>query len=171
MFKAVLTGMFILGAAASSGDVTVKFVESAPKDSFRIVNTGSCATGAIDITIDLSGSQAGLIFDATSQGAGVEVYQPFEIVEGGDRVAKADAVTDGDARTKLALHDLPSGGAVKFTVDVDDTLANSQNGQIRVSGSEIKGARVILDQPSSEATSATFDASGRATVKGPGCPA
>jgi hypothetical protein len=40
----------------------------------------ACATGPFDLTIDLAGSPSNLIFDITDDGAGVEVFQPCELV-------------------------------------------------------------------------------------------
>lgn len=135
--------MIALLAAPSlaRADIEVRFTESAPKDRFTITNVADCALGASDITIDLAGSAAGLIFDTTGAGAGVEVFQPFELAAGGDYVTGTTATLDGDTEITLNLAELPPGAAVAFTIDVDDT-AGSDLGQIRVSGGEIAGASV-----------------------------
>ncbi len=164
-----LTAVFVLLSQTALADVTVRFTESAPKDSFRIVNAAACATGPIQVTVDLSGSASGLIFDTTGQGAGVEVFQPFELVAGGDVVATSGTVSDGDKSVTLGLRDLPVGGEVAFTIDVDDTLPSSANGQIMVSGSEIAGATARAVQPGGVTSSGTFDAKGMATLAMPDC--
>lgn len=158
-----LAALLAILAQPAFADISAKFVESAPKDSFTFVNTSACATGPIDLTVDLSGSAAGLIFDTTGNGAGVEVFQPFELVAGGAELKSVEAVTDGDTSVKLRLKDLPAGGKIAFTIDVDDTLAASSNGQIMVSGGEIAGASVSMTV-GGDTTRATFDNRGNATL-------
>ena len=158
-----LAALLAILAQPAFADISAKFVESAPKDSFTFVNTSACATGPIDLTVDLSGSAAGLIFDTTGNGAGVEVFQPFELVAGGAELKSVEAVTDGDTSVKLRLKDLPAGGKIAFTIDVDDTLAASSNGQIMLSGGEIAGASVSMTV-GGDTTRATFDNRGNATL-------
>ncbi|MCT8161110.1 aggregation factor core [Pseudoruegeria sp. SHC-113] len=117
----------------------VRFVEGAPKDRFEIRNEGSCAIGASTLTLDLSLSAGGLIFDVTGRGAGVEVFQPFEVVRGQSALAALPQVTDGQDQLELKITDLPPGGVIAFTIDVDDTLGARA---ITVSGAEITGATV-----------------------------
>ena len=62
--------------------IEVRFIESAPKDRFIINNTSECNLSEFTFSIDLSESVGKLIFDTTEAGAGVEVFQPFEIVSG-----------------------------------------------------------------------------------------
>ena len=85
-----------------------------------------------------------MIFDTTAHGQGVEVFQPFELVAGADFVTGLPTVADGDARLTLLLADLPAQASVAFTIDVDDTLERSSNGQTMINGSEISGAAVSL---------------------------
>lgn len=90
--------------------VEIEFVESAPKDRFVIKNMGSCVLEELMIEFDLSQSAGMLIFDTTAAGAGVEVFQPFEVVEG-DIVQLAvdgadDGVDDGDAALALNIANL-----------------------------------------------------------------
>ena len=59
-------------------DITVRFDEGAPKDRFSITNQGACPLGEVAVTLDLGASAAGLIFDVTSLGAGVSVFQPLK---------------------------------------------------------------------------------------------
>ena len=68
-----------ISSAPVQADIVVNFVESAPKDRFVIENTGECEFENLVVEIDLSGSAGGLIFDTTATGAGVEVFQPFEV--------------------------------------------------------------------------------------------
>ncbi len=153
-------------AQAAQADVTVQFIEGAPKDRFVIsTDTGVCADTLIRVTIDMSGSAGGLIFDVTGAGAGVEVFQPLELVAGTDVVTGTSQVTDGDDELVLELGAMPAGAEVAFTIDVDDTVGTRA---ITVSGSEIIGAelRVLVDGAT---TSGAFDASGRATAVTPAC--
>ena len=124
-------------------DVTVTFLEGAPKDRFVIQASADCPLRDAEITIDLATSPAGLIFDTTGAGAGVEVFQPFELVSGGEMVKTPPRVNDGDQAVTLALKSLSAETKVAFTVDVDDTGGGRE---ITVSGSEIKGASVRITQ-------------------------
>lgn len=168
MFRSVFCALALMAAPAAA-DVAVQFTEGAPKDSFRIMNTSACPTGPIDVTIDLGASAAGLIFDTTGSGAGVEVFQPFELTAGSAQVTSVSEITDGDSQAVLRLSDIPAKGTVAFTIDVDDTLPVSSNGQIMVSGAEIEGARIAVKTASTPGSDATFDSSGRATAAWEAC--
>ena len=109
--------------------------------------------------VDLSKSAAGLIFDTEPTGRGVEVFQPLEVTQGADFLVEAPVTQDGASKTELVVSELPPSGAIRFTVDVDDTLTASDLGQIRVSGSEIVGAEVRLGE-----IIAVFDETGRALL-------
>lgn len=128
-------------AAPSFADVVVRFVEGAPKDRFRISADGNCLDAQVSLTIDLEGSAGALVFDVTGAGAGVEVFQPFELVAGAEFVLAATPVSDGDRALVLELSALPNGAEVAFTIDVDDTIGARE---ITVSGAEIEGAAVRL---------------------------
>ncbi|MEM8980951.1 MAG: aggregation factor core [Pseudomonadota bacterium] len=134
----------LITSSAHAGDLIVSFVESAPKDRFTIANQTGCDLSASEIVLDLSQSAAGLIFDTTGAGAGVEVFQPFEIVAGAALLASVPDVSDGQNAVALNFKDFPADAELRFTVDVDDTLKASSLGQIRVSRSEISGAVVQL---------------------------
>ncbi len=163
MIRVTILAAALLPSAALA-DITMNFRESAPKDRFTLTNTSACDLGSIAITLDLSSSAAGLIFDTTASGAGVEVFQPLEIVEGKALLAGIPDVRDGMNRVELTLTRFPAGADLAFTIDVDDTRAQSDLGQIRVSGSEISGAQLIADGNAS-----TFDATGLATLKTSTC--
>ena len=64
----------LLSANPAFADITVTFAEGAPTDRFTIAANDSCVTGPVQMTIDLSESDAGLVFDVTAAGAGVEVF-------------------------------------------------------------------------------------------------
>lgn len=114
---------------------------------------GSCPLGQTELVIDLGTAPAGLIFDTTGAGAGVEVFQPLEWVEG---AAETSAITDGDTSLTVVIDEWPAGQTRAFTVDIDDTTSARQ---ITVDGSEMAGATLR-----SGPQSALFDASGTATL-------
>ncbi len=131
----------------------IAFVESAPKDWFSLTNSGECVLENISMTLDLSGTAGKLIFDTTSAGEGVEVFQPFETREGNVQLTSANTVLDGENRLSVFVDTLAPGQSVSFTIDVDDTLPKSELGNIRVSDSEMAGGMVSLtvgDQPGVE---------------------
>ncbi len=162
--KYALTVFAICTASISSADISIRFIEGAPKDRFVIQNSGNCDFQDFDVLLDLSSSAAGLIFDTTSQGAGVEVFQPMEIVAGQSFLGEFDAPTDGDNKFNIPFKTLPKGAEMAFTIDVDDTLKNSASGQIIVRGQEIEGATVSVGN-----AVAAFDRSSRAQVAVPTC--
>jgi hypothetical protein len=164
--RRLLTGLAaLLVALPAWADIEVRFVEGAPKDRFVFTNTGGCATGPLTLTLDLAGSAAGLIFDVTQAGAGVQVYQPFEVVTGGTLLTAAPQVRDGDTRLVLSLSDLPVGQRLEFTIDVDDTAGSRAT---LVSDAEMARAGVQA-QLADGTRDATFDATSRARLSTPAC--
>ncbi len=162
-FRTLCAAGLALAAAQTQAEcmqaLTVKFVESAPRDRFEITNT---ATGVFvtGLRIDLRGSSGGLIFDTASGGAGVEVFQPFEAAQGID----AAEIADGADQLSLRLDGLAAGQRTGFTIDVDDRNTQSDLGQIRVTGAEIAGARVFFTLADGDLLEADFDADSRAKV-------
>ncbi|MEM9629614.1 MAG: aggregation factor core [Pseudomonadota bacterium] len=151
-----LLAVCVCWASPSFADVQVRFDEGAPKDHFTISNIDGCSLGATAITIDLRGSPYGLIFDVTGRGAGVEVFQPFELSQGGENLKALPEVLDGDNQLTLDLNGLAAGASISFTIDVDDT---ANNREITVSGAEIMGAGVVVrTQVSSSTASFNEDA-------------
>lgn len=155
---AVLSGLMF--ATAAQADLRVSFIEGAPKDEFRIKNVGDCTVARSSILVDLSTSRGGLIFDVTGTGAGVEVFQPFELVEGADALSGTPTVLDGQSEIRLDIASLAPNEAVAFTIDVDDTLGQRA---ITVSGAEIEGASVSLSGTKSDKSS-LFSASAEAEL-------
>ncbi|MEM9434422.1 MAG: aggregation factor core [Pseudomonadota bacterium] len=151
-------------ADTPAAGLSIKFTESAPKDRFTVTNTGTCALGPTELVIDLSQSSGGLYFDTTASGAGVEVFQPFEITEGAQNILSVQPVLDGDEKVSLTLKDLEPTQSVSFTIDVDDRLENSERGQIQVTGSEISGATVNLRQDGAQLQLTSFDSSSSAQL-------
>ncbi|MGO4909337.1 aggregation factor core [Pseudorhodobacter sp. W20_MBD10_FR17] len=130
-----------LCAAPSFADVRVQFLEGAPKDRFIITNEGTCDIGPAKLIIDFAASNAGLIFDVTGAGAGVEVFQPFEVTEGADLLASLPVISDGDQTATLSMNGFGTGQKIAFTIDVDDTKGTRA---ITVSNDEINDATVSL---------------------------
>ena len=122
-------------------NLQVQFIEGAPKDRFVIMNVGSCDIGAAEFTIDFATSNAGLIFDVTDTGAGVEVFQPFEVTVGAQYLTTMPTISDGDLQANLAMTGLGQNESIAFTIDVDDT---SGAREITVADSEIRGTTVSL---------------------------
>ena len=160
-----LSILTLLGATAAQADLSVTFSEGAPKDRFALTNTGDCTLPAGTATIDIGTSPAGLIFDVTSAGAGVEVFQPFDVVAGADTLRSLPRVTDGDSAITLKMKALGVGQSIAFTIDVDDTGGARE---ITVNGSEIAGASVRVTLGDTQATG-TFDTSAKAQVQTSGC--
>ena len=155
----------LLLAGPAAADLEVTFRDGAPKDRFSITNSGTCDLSAMSVLIDLSSSPAGLIFDVTPQGQGVEVYQPLEVTSGAMFIDGISTVRDGDQWVQLDLSGLPAQAFVTVTSDLDDTIGARE---ITVSGAEIAGARVIIGT-AYESTESVFDETGVAIVRLPSC--
>lgn len=140
----------------SYANVEISFRESAPKDSFTLKNLSKCDLQDVLLNIDLSNSAGRLIFDTTAKGAGVEVFQPFEVKQGNMTLTSASTVQDGDTALSVQIDEIKAGETVSFTIDVDDTLAKSELGNIRVSGAEIEGGAVQLSIRNEALVAATF---------------
>jgi hypothetical protein len=155
----------VMIASTAQSDLRVSFDEGAPKDRFRIENTSACAVTDTSINIDLSASNGGLIFDVTSRGDGVEVFQPFELVEGTDALKAVPTVADGQTDVRLDIVRLAPNEAIAFTIDVDDTRGQRA---ITVSGPEIEGAVVTYSHAQVQKT-ATFSALSTAVIQISNC--
>lgn len=128
-----------LAASQSHADIHFDFLEGAPKDRFILTNQGACQIESALVKLDLSTSKAGLVFDVTAIGSGVEVYQPFEITVGSEHILSVPEVADGDQSVILQIQDFGPGKVVAFTFDVDDTTGGRE---ITVSDSEFTGVSV-----------------------------
>lgn len=159
IITASLTALILTTSAFA--DIRVEFDEGAPKDRFTISNVSGCTLAKGEVVIDLSSSAAGLIFDTTNKGAGVEVFQPLELTLGQAMLTKTPKVRDGDNKVTLAFKDFKNGDAIAFTIDVDDTVGQRE---ITVSRSEITGAAFTIKTMSGSAT-AKFDGSATAQTK------
>lgn len=155
-----LAAFATFGASVAQADISARFIEGAPKDRFEITSISECLSGPVVVTINLEGSAGGLIFDTTAAGAGVEVFQPFELTSGGNFVQQAPKVMDGDKSLSIGITALPKGQTVAFTLDVDDTGGARE---ITVSGGEIAGASINISAKN-VAQSAVFEANARAQI-------
>jgi hypothetical protein len=160
---AAMIGMLL--ATPVAADVAVRFDEGAPTDRFTFTALDQCLTGPVKLTIDLSGSLAGLIFDVTPQGAGVQVFQPFVLVAGENVVSAVPDVRDGDTVLTMGLKQLIADQSVAFTIDVDDTTGGRE---ITVNGAEISGAKVTLTTHDTE-FSGVFSDQASALIETPAC--
>lgn len=170
LIQASLAVCIATPSVAAFADVKIRFVESAPKDRFVVTNTGNCELQDVVLKVDLTDTRGQLIFDTTESGAGVEVFQPFEQREGDVVLISSASVSDGDKSLSVRIASLPANEQVSFTIDVDDTLSNSELGQIRVTGAEIENGRVTLIGSRDESFTAVFDLSSEAAISGALCP-
>ncbi|MBX2839365.1 MAG: aggregation factor core [Gammaproteobacteria bacterium] len=169
VFRSFLVCLALSSVSLAHANIEVQFVESAPKDRFTILNSGECELTNVEISIDLTDTQGKLIFDTTENGAGVEVFQPFEVTEGDMALSSAGSVADGDKVISVRVLSLPSQQSMSFTIDVDDTLKNSALGQIRVAGEEIKDGEVRLTLANNEVRRALFGSNKLASVTPGSC--
>ena len=151
MLRFALPIFLSVAAAPALADVTVRFIEGAPKDRFVIENTDTCALQDVVVEIDLSQSKAGLIFDVTGAGAGVDVFQPLEIETGAALLVSVPQVLDGDDKVSLSLRALNPGAGLSFTIDVDDTAGTRAT---MIADTEIEGAQITVVHAGNTATSA-----------------
>jgi hypothetical protein len=164
----LLVCVLSLVATPALADLRVEFVEGAPKDRFILTNIGSCTLNPSTVTIDLSKTAGRLIFDVTGAGAGVNVFQPFEIAEGADIVQGQPDVSDGEAMVTLALAAMPIGARIVVTTDIDDTMGTRET---MVNSVEFAGARVMVTGGGDDGADGAFTFANSVTgiVKLPDC--
>lgn len=163
---AVYPALLLLAASGGlQANVQVEFVESAPKDWFAIKNIGSCELTELVVSIDLRPSVGQLIFDTTGSGAGVQVFQPFEVKQGVISLLSSDRVQDGDQQLTVEIPSLAPGSSASFTIDVDDTVPSGAMGVTMIAGAEIEGATVSLQTGNGEDVDAAFNAGSQAVVE------
>ena len=144
--RLILATLVALTSTPALAELSVTFREGAPKDRFIVQNTGACDLGPATLAIDLSNTNGKLIFDVTAAGAGVEVFQPLEVVTGASALSSVPSVRDGDSVLELQIETLAANSEIVLTVDVDDTIGARE---ITVNGSEFEGATLFLsgEQP------------------------
>jgi len=145
-------------------DIHARFIESAPRDRFIFENKSSAETKITSIELDLRPSAGRLIFDTESGGSGVEVFQLFRGEKSDAALSAEPKINDGDNRLALTFSSFTAGQSYQFSIDVDDQLTNSDLGQIRVSGSEIHGAKLIAVTADESSIRGAFDASNQARL-------
>ncbi|WP_298934647.1 aggregation factor core [uncultured Ruegeria sp.] len=155
---------FVLAGPLQAG-IQVRFIEGAPKDQFVFKNLGSCDLEASILSLDLAGSSGRLIFDVSGTGAGVEVFQPFELIDGADALRELPSVVDGQTSVELQIVSLKVGDIIAFTIDVDDTIGQRE---ITVSGTEIVGAQVFYEKDG-QSSAAVFSSEAQTMVTIPDC--
>lgn len=161
MTKYLAIGLTCLATPVFAG-IELQFYEGAPKDRFEIRNISPCTLDDKTVTIDLTASNGGLIFDVTGEGAGVEVFQPLELVAGSERLVQKPLVKDGDTTMALDITKLERGETIAFTIDVDDTAGQRE---ITVNGSELAGATLQIGDD----TPVVLDNTNRVTALNPTC--
>lgn len=167
--KTTLAAITLLTGSLSHADINIRFIEGAPKDTFVIVNEGACALSTFTVEFDLSSSAGKLIFDTTAAGAGVEVFQPFEVKSGNIKLTSGEEVVDGKDQLSIEIDSLEPQQSASFTIDVDDRLTNSNLGQIRVSNSEIRGAIARVNLKDAEPAEGIFNNRSRSSITLPNC--
>ncbi|MFT5115366.1 MAG: hypothetical protein ACI8P9_004714 [Parasphingorhabdus sp.] len=160
-----VTGFYLYFLTPAFADMLISFDEGAPKDRFTFTNSGNCTIEAATVKLDLSSSKAGLIFDVTENGEGVEVFQPLEITSRENALLIIPKANDGDNQINLDINQLKAGQNISFTIDVDDTTGERE---IIVSGAEIAGATVSFIQ-SGKSVSSIFGPNARTTIKLKAC--
>jgi hypothetical protein len=138
-------GLLIAGHANAENhtcdwSVSAKFDEGAPRDYFHITNESTGAWAISALNLDLKPSAGQLIFDTEAGGKGVEVFQLFDVAPGSVKMKAAKIPEDGDTELQVSFNEFASGDTFSFSIDVDDQMADSELGQIRVSGSEMAGS-------------------------------
>lgn len=164
---AISTVGAVVISSASLADLEVQFIEGAPKDRFVITNVSDCALIAGQFKIDFTTSNAGLIFDVTDSGAGVEVFQPFEVTAGVQNLVTQPSILDGDQRAILDISGLGMNESIAFTIDVDDTNGTRA---ITVADSEISGTAYSFSTGGNTYT-VVVDAEAKVTLPTPDCDA
>jgi hypothetical protein len=166
MYRLALPFCLISAGIPAEADLVVRFTEGAPKDRFDFVNAGACPLQQAKITVDLTASRGGLIFDVTETGAGFSVFQPFDVVEGAHALGSLPQVADGDTGLVLEVEALDAGGTIAFTIDVDDTIGSAAT---LVSEAEISGAGIVIEARD-QRISGYFGTDASARVALPPCP-
>lgn len=155
--------------AASCIQIDARFIEGAPRDNFVIENKSKDALNIESALVSLKGSKGKLIFDTIDGGSGVEVFQQFRGEESSAMLATKPRLKDGADVLSLQFEHFKPSETYRFSLDVDDQLTNSELGQIRVSSSEMNGAKIdfVVSDPKGKKhkVSAIFGDNNRATLK------
>jgi len=167
--RTLSTALMLLAPSTALADLVASFTEASPVDLIVVENRSACDLYDFGLQIDLRGSAGGLVFDITEGGAGASIYQPFEILEGREAVRSFAPVRDGDRVASILFGTLEANRRVIFTVDIDDTAADSSWGQTVIDGPEIAGATLILTMTGEAPKTAVFQPDGKAAARLPDC--
>ena len=140
-FATVCTAALALATPAGNAGASLElmFIDGVPADTFEFQNTGDCDLGEVEMWVELEGSAAGLVFDVSEVGAGVDMFHRLEITTGSDYIYRVSKLRDGDTKVLFELERLPAGASVAFQVDIDDTLEVSAGGNRQVLSDELEG--------------------------------
>lgn len=170
MHRIVMTlAGYAMMTSFACADIRISFEESAPTDRFTIKNVGACEWEQLTLDIDLARSRGKLIFDTTPSGAGENVFQSFQVTKGRDVLSLSKPINDGDSRISLAISELKPDQQVSFTIDVDDTLVNSELRRTRIVGSEIANGTARISAESKDLGLGVFDDKNIALIELPVC--
>lgn len=168
---AAASPLLVAAQSTCTVDVSFAFTESAPRDRFEFRNESSAGQSIQRLRLALARSAGRLFFDTVQGGAGVDVFQPFQVDSGDARLAADPAVKDGDDRLELVFERFEPGQRFQFSIDVDDRLGDSDMGPTRVSGREMEGAvlTVVVGPAGSPGRElqARVDGANRARVQAP----
>jgi len=155
-------------ALACGPAVEVAYTEAAPIDFFAIENRSVNGWILIALTIDLDESRGRLIFDTAPDGAGFNVWGPFQALSDPAVLITSPDVADGDTMITLGFQGLAGGQVFQFGIDMDDRLTDSIMGPTIIDGAEIEGAnvRALLATPEGDTVpgEGRFNRNGRAIL-------
>lgn len=169
-----LVGGLTLGpvAHACGPEVVIRFIDASP-DLFIIENKSQEPWTLLSLEFRAEHSAGRVVFDTDFGGAGASEPQQFEIVEGEVGLMQAPVVADGAEELTLHFTNFQAGRSFVFTIDLDDRLGNSAEGQAYVTGEEIAGAEVtgLFTHPKIGEGNArgTFGTDGKAHLRGAAC--
>ena len=170
---ALIFGLVLGPAARACGpEVVIRFIDSSP-DLFIIENKSLEPWTLLSLEFHAANSAGRVVFDTDFGGAGASEPQQFEAVEGEVGLMKAPVVADGAEELALHFSNFAPGRTFVFSIDLDDRLENSAEGQAYVTGEEIAGAEVmgLFTHPQIGEGNArgTFGTDGKAHLRGATC--
>lgn len=170
---ALVCGLTLGSAARACGpEVVIRFIDSSP-DLFIIENKSQEPWTLLSLEFRAQNSAGRVVFDTDFGGAGASEPQQFEPVEGEVGLMQAPVVADGAEDLTLHFTNFQAGRSFVFTIDLDDRLENSAEGQAYVTGEEISGAEVtvLFTHPKIGEGNArgTFGSDGKAHLRGATC--
>ena len=160
---------WIAAFPAQASGLTVSFLDGSPHDLFIVENTSDCDLGQFELEIDLTTSRAGSYFDATPEGMGASMSQPFDVGAGRSAIVRLPDVVDGDQLVQIPFYYLPRDFRVVFTADIDDRMPGGLMGETVVDGTELAGATVSMRFYGVPPITSTFGDGGQALIAVTGC--